>query len=37
MRPFDPDDLQKPLPSELVEELRWQEAMVQKTLEIHTT
>ena len=35
MRPFDPDDLRRPLPSELIEELKWQETMALKTLEAH--
>jgi hypothetical protein len=35
MRSFDAEELRRPLPSELVEELRWQEAMARKTLEIY--
>ena len=35
MRSFDPDDLRRPLPSELLDELRWQEEMARKTSEIY--
>ena len=36
MRPFDAKDLCEPLPQELVDELRWQEEMAERTALIYT-
>jgi len=35
MRPFDERDLWEPLPAELIEELKWQEEMADKTEQIY--
>jgi hypothetical protein len=34
LRPFNIDELTAPLPQELIDELRWQEEMAEKTLQI---
>jgi hypothetical protein len=34
LRPFHIDELTAPLPQELIEELRWQEAMAEKTIQM---
>ena len=37
MRPFDVDELSKPLPSELLEELRWESEMAEKTRAVYSS